>query len=88
MNLLRNPWSIRFVVENFGFVLRYDNPVHGYEAEYAKIDELSVLPKILDEFSVSEDDYKKWLKIIFYFIVVDNNHGSNSTFLDKLLKTF
>lgn len=88
MNLLRNPWSISFIIENFGFVLENDKKLNNdQKIEYNKIDKLGVPQNILGEFLVNEGDYKKWLKIIFCFVVTSGDGKKSSTYLDNFIRS-
>ncbi|MDH2636101.1 hypothetical protein QDS01_14370 [Acinetobacter nosocomialis] len=78
MNFVRNPYSIKKVLNTFGS-LRTKVPSDPYLlSEFFKItiENIKIEPNILNFLEISEEEYIDWLKIIFLFFVVEQDGKS------------
>lgn len=73
LNMIRNPYCIKFTLANFEFSCNLYPTNEDFKSKFEKIDNLLVDIRILNEFSVSEEEYKKWLKILFLMITPLND---------------
>lgn len=73
MNMIRNPYCIKFILNNFESTIDFYPTNDEFISKLKKIEKLVVNVEILNKFSVSEDEYKKWLKIIFLMITPLND---------------
>lgn len=68
LNMIRNPYCIKFTLVNFESTSDFYPTDEELKCKFEKIDNLHVDAEILNEYSVSEDEYKKWMKIIFLMV--------------------
>lgn len=69
MNIIRNPYCIKENLELFSVLVAQVPTDKLLIAEYLKIDKMQVNNGLILELGVSEDDFKKWLKIIFHLVM-------------------
>lgn len=73
LNMIRNPYCIKFTLANFESTSNFYPTNEDFKSKLDKIDNLIVDVGILNEFSVSEGEYKKWLKILFLMVTPLND---------------
>lgn len=85
LNFLRNPFSIKKVINTFSQSLDYHPKEDFLVKEFNKLnkDNISIPQQYLDDLNISIDDYINWLKIIFISLVVEMEGESLA---DKLIK--
>lgn len=85
LNFIRNPFSIKKIINTFSQSLNYHPQEHFLAQEFKKINKTNILisQKHLDYLKISIDDYINWLKIIFISLSVEME-GESLT--EKLIK--
>lgn len=68
MNMIRNPYCIKFTLNNFESTRGLYPTDDEFNSKFKKIEKLIVDIETLNKFSVSEDEYKRWLKVLFLMI--------------------
>ncbi|KEC85396.1 hypothetical protein [Acinetobacter sp. ETR1] len=68
LNMIRNPFCIIKTINNFGDISGYFPVDQSLKEYYDLIDSFTIPIKILNDFEINEDQYRKWLKIIFLMI--------------------
>lgn len=68
LNMIRNPYCIKFTLNNFGNLSEHYPTDSDLKINFDKIVEYNVSSEILTKYDVQEDEFKKWLKIIFLMI--------------------
>lgn len=68
LNMIRNPYCIKFTLNNFGNLSEHYPTDSDLKINFDKIDNCSISSEIIAKYDVQEDEYKKWLKIIFLMI--------------------
>lgn len=86
MNVIRNPYCIISTINTYSLFSNY-TPTDEYLRKYFnKINMMKVHNDLLSEFDITEEQYKKWLKIIFYMVVPFKlNNGKTFNFASELI---
>lgn len=85
LNMVRNPFCIEFTLNNFGHLSHYYPVNDELKRYYDKIDHYQIPNNILVDFKVTENKFKKWLKIMFLLITPMD---ANKYILDDIAENF
>ncbi len=87
MNVIRNPYCIKATINTYSLLLGYV-PTDKYLRKYFnKINSMSPCADLLSKFNITEDEYKKWLTIIFYMVVpIKLNNEKYLNFATEIIK--
>lgn len=69
MNVIRNPYCITSTLNTYSLFCEYIPTDEYLIKNFNKINIISINESLLSNLCVTEDQYKKWLKIIFYMVV-------------------
>lgn len=87
MNVIRNPYCILSTINSYSSFCNY-RPTDEYLAQhFNKIKTMRINDCLLSELCVTEDQYRQWLKIIFYMVVPFRCPDGNSiNFMMEVIK--
>lgn len=87
MNVIRNPYCILSTLNTYSDLCNY-NPTDQKIAQYfVKINMLEVSKSILSEYCISQEQFRQWLKIIFYMVVpIKLPSGESYSFMLKVIE--
>lgn len=87
MNVIRNPYCIISTLNTYSLFCDYI-PTDEYLAQhFNKINTMSINECLLSELCVTEDQYRQWLKIIFYMVVpLRLPDGNSLNFMMEVIK--
>lgn len=85
LNMIRNPYCIKFTLNSFGGLSDHYPTDTELKNKFNKINDYKVPKSFLESFNVTENDYKRWLKIIFLMVTPLN---SNKYILDEIAENF
>lgn len=87
LNLIRNPFNIRKVLNTFGVLADYYPLSEQLLKEYRLLEcrDDGGIERICRFFDVSKDEYLRWMKVIFLSLI---DIGDDESMLDCLIKAF
>lgn len=87
MNVIRNPYCILSTINTYLFFCDY-TPIDEYlENHFNKIKTMNPNENLLLKLGINGEQYKSWLKIIFYMVVpIELNNGKTLNFSKELIK--
>lgn len=87
MNVIRNPYCILSTLNTYSDICEF-TPTDKKLAQYfIKIESLKTNQMILNELMVDQEQFRQWLKIIFYLVVPINcPNGENLKFMPDMIK--
>ena len=87
MNVIRNPYCILSTLNTFYDICKYVPTDKRLAEYYIKIASLKTNQLILNEFSVNQEQFRQWLKIIFYLVVpIGCPNGEYLNFMPDMIK--
>ncbi len=86
MNVIRNPYCIISTINTYSLFSNY-TPTDEYLRKYFnKISGMKVRDDLIAKFSITEEQYRMWLKILFYMVVpIKLNNGKTFNFASELI---
>lgn len=87
MNVIRNPYCILSTLNTYSDLCNYTPTDQNLARYFEKINTLEVGKSILSEFSISQAQFRQWLKIIFYMVVpIKLNNGNYLNLATEIIK--
>lgn len=86
MNVIRNPYCIASTLNTYSLFCNYTPTDEYLEKYFNKINFMNLNKNLLSELGVTGEQYRKWLKIIFYMVVpIKLNNGRTLNFSNELI---
>lgn len=86
MNVIRNPYCILSTINTYSFFCDYIPTDEYLEKYFNKINTMNPNENLLLELGINREQYKKWLKIIFYMVVpIQLNNGKFLNFSTEVI---
>lgn len=87
MNVIRNPYCIKATINTYSLLLDYV-PTDKFLIKYFnKINSMTPCVHLLSKFNITQEEYRKWLTIIFYMVVpIKLNNEKYLNFATEIIK--
>lgn len=87
MNVIRNPYCILSTLNTYSDICKYIPTDKKLAQYFIKIASLKTNQLILNELKIDQEQFRQWLKIIFYLVVPINcPNGENLKFMPDMIK--
>ena len=87
MNVIRNPYCILSTLNTYSDICKYIPTDKKLAQYFIKIVSLKTNQLILNELKIDQEQFRQWLKIIFYLVVPINcPNGENLKFMPDMIK--
>ena len=87
MNVIRNPYCILSTLNTYSDICQYIPTDKKLAKYFIKIESLKTNQLILNELRVGQEEFRQWLKIIFYLVVpISCPNGEYLNFMSDIIK--